>query len=770
MKKLAYIALCGLGLFCSCSSSDDEVSGGGGNRLEISRETVNFANSASSGAVAVTSNGSWNAAVSEGGSWITVSPESGTGNGEFLISAGDNSDGDTRSGKVTVTQTHNGTTERREITVAQLGANSDILLEYSSDLIPYQGGTFTVTVTSNIEWEVFIDEEYDWIVPVESKAFSSESREFLIEANGGLERTGEIVFRATDGMLLSKTAVVTQQVSEAYLSLPTDEFYLPYRYQTLTIPIDLGEKGVHIDVDTGADWITYDEAASSVDRIVLKIGDNDASDLPRTAQVTITNVTLQETVKVFQYGRPNPRIGDDPTVDALAFPGAEGGGRLTTGGRGGQVLYVTSLEDDGSVEGTLRWALNQNYPRTILFAVSGIIDLKSQLNIPYGNVTIAGQSAPGDGICLRNNTLYNGASNVIVRFIRSRMGDLFDVENDAMWGRRCNDIILDHLSLSWSTDECASFYDNANFTMQWCILSESLKISVHGKGSHGYGGIWGGQTASFHHNMLAHHDSRNPRMCGSRYTDRPDLELVDFRNNVVFNWGGNSSYAGEGGRYNFVNNYYRPTAGSSNSARIFLANSDDGSNQQPEGVWGEFHLSGNYMTLANGQVNSTVTDNNINGLHVNNAERDNPAKTPEDIFSPTEFQVPYVTTHDAVTAFHRVVDYVGASLFRDEVDARVTREAFTGEITFTDGGNGSTGGLIDTQEAVGGWPPYLNRFELVDSDGDGIPDIWEDAYGLDKNDPTDAAAFTLDEMGRYSNLEVYLHNLVQHIVYYQNLP
>jgi pectate lyase len=438
-----------------------------------------------------------------------------------------------------------------------------------------------------------------------------------------------------------------------------------------------------------------------------------------------------------------------------AFPGAEGEGKFTTGGRGGKVIYVTNLNDD-ALPGSLRYALNQTGPRYILFKVSGTIQLKSKLNITKGDVTIAGQSAPGDGICLRDFSVENQADNVIIRYIRFRMGDEAKQQDDAFWGRNHANIIVDHCTMSWSTDECASFYDNSNFTMQWCLLSESLRISVHDKGAHGYGGIWGGKKVSFHHNLLADHDSRNPRFCGSRYSNRPDLEMVDYRNNVIFNWGGNSAYAAEGGSYNMINNYYKPgpATSSSSKTRIIQPYPDDGTNSQPAGTYGKFYIAGNYISGS-----SAVTNDNWMGVNPHpNFGLYTPVVTINDLKSVKEFSATTVTTHTAETAYVKVLDYAGACLARDAVDQRIIHDVTIGIPTFVNGGNGSANGIIDTQTAVGGWPELKTIPAPADSDGDGIPDAWEDANGLLKNSSSDSQLTTVD--GKYPNIEAYLNSLV----------
>lgn len=460
---------------------------------------------------------------------------------------------------------------------------------------------------------------------------------------------------------------------------------------------------------------------------------------------------------------------EDMHGSALAFPGAEGGGMYTTGGRGGKVIHVTTLADSGA--GSLRAALNEKGPRTIVFDVAGIIELKSTLSIKNGDVTIAGQTAPGDGICLKNYAVQVSASNVIIRFMRFRMGDEAKQENDAIWGRYNRNIILDHCSMSWCTDECASFYANEYFTMQWCILTESLRNSVHGKGKHGYGGIWGGKNASFHHNLLANHDSRNPRIDHPQiYGDYVSTHRgnVDYRNNAVYNWGSNSTYGGEDGHFNIVGNYYKP--GPASSDRKYFV--DAYGFYEKSGVtyadeYPALYLSGNVHT-AHDDLTAANDASSIywhNGASYGNY---NSVLTAPLAITGSSGGDVYTTTHAAADAFARICEVGGASLSRDAVDDRACSDAKEGKATFTDGGNGSKNGIIDTQSAVGGWPEYKATEEETadakDTDGDGMPDWFEEKFGLDKTDPADAGRMGLDQMGRYDNLEMYLHYLVREIV------
>ena len=433
-----------------------------------------------------------------------------------------------------------------------------------------------------------------------------------------------------------------------------------------------------------------------------------------------------------------------------AFPGAEGAGMFTTGGRGGKVLYVTSLEDNDSV-GTLRWAIRKKGPRTILFNVSGVIQLKSPLFINNGDVTIAGQSAPGDGICISNHETIISADNVIVRYLRFRLGDGAKEAIDAFSGKGQKNIIIDHCSMSWSVDECSSFYDNENFTMQWCLIAESLRNSAHVKGEHGYGGIWGGRNVTFHHNLLVSHDSRNPRFCGSRYSNQPELEKVDFRNNVIYNWGANNAYAAEGGSYNLVNNYYKPGPASKTNKYFINPYADDGKNHQPAGIFGRFYLKGNVM-----EGNRAITKNNVSGVKMgSNFAEFAPNVTLNELISNTEFSIPKPKTQSARKAYQSVLKNAGCSSVRDVLDMRYVNETRTGTFTYK-GSKGSTNGLIDSQNDVGGWPEYKSLPAPKDTNHDGIPDGW-----LEKKYPGKKA--TDVNMNGFTYLEIYLNELVKNV-------
>ena len=463
---------------------------------------------------------------------------------------------------------------------------------------------------------------------------------------------------------------------------------------------------------------------------------------------------------------------EDAHGKALAFPGAEGGGMYTTGGRGGKVIHVTNLNDSGA--GSLRAALAESGPRTIVFDVAGLISLNSTLQIAKGDVTIAGQTAPGDGICLKNFATRLNASNVIIRFVRFRMGDEKKNEDDAIWGRYFENIVLDHCSMSWSTDECSSFYANKNFTMQWCILTESLCNSVHGKGSHGYGGIWGGKNASFHHNLLANHKSRNPRFDHPEVYDKyvsTHRGHVDYRNNAVYNWGDNSTYGGEGAWFNMVNNYYKPGPASKDRKYFLDANGIYTSSKTDYG-YPLLYVSGNIHTKY-----QDITSDNSKGIYWHDHKTNTPPDASkllayvQDIQGPSSEDV-FTTTHAAADAFDKVLAFGGASLARDAVDQRACNDAKSGTATFKDGGNGSKNGIIDTQSAVGGWSAYEASADEItrvkDTDGDGMPDWFEDMFGLKKADASDGNSMTLDSYGRYTNLEMYLHYLVKDIVEGQN--
>ena len=451
---------------------------------------------------------------------------------------------------------------------------------------------------------------------------------------------------------------------------------------------------------------------------------------------------------------------DGPTQaqeKAYAFPGAEGFGRDATGGRGGRVMYVTNLNDSGS--GSFRSAVEAIGPRYILFKVSGTIALKSKLLITNGDVTIAGQTAPGDGICIRDYPVILNADNVIIRFLRFRLGDVEMQEADALEGRFHKNIIIDHCSMSWSVDECMTLYANENTTLQWCLIAESMNNSVHSKGPHGYGGIWGGTKASFHHNLLAHHQSRNPRL-GELAGDASALsDLTDLRNNVMYNWGANSCYGGEAMNVNIVNCYYKPGPASSNRERIISIDKNKTLGTAVYDIWGKFFIDGNYVDGSTRATDDNWTYGVYNQFHssygtVSQADKNAMRLSDEWPINGN------VKTHSAQIAYDKVLDVAGASLSRDAVDSRVVDNVRNGTFSFN-GSAGGTKGIIDSQADVGGWPLLNTTMAPTDSSNDGMPDDWKTAKKLDSNEKQTNGN---DLSSGYDNVEVYINSLVEDIV------
>ena len=414
---------------------------------------------------------------------------------------------------------------------------------------------------------------------------------------------------------------------------------------------------------------------------------------------------------------------------ALAFPGAEGAGRFTTGGRGGNVIAVTNLDDSGP--GSLRSAMEEKGRRTIVFRVAGTIPLASRLRIRNGDLTIAGQSAPGGGICLKNFGIdLSGSKNVIIRHLRIRPGDGADQELDAISGVSCQDVIIDHCSASWSVDETVSIYNSRRITVQWCIISESLFKSAHHKGEHGYGGIWGGTEASWHHNLLAHHTSRNPRFARNE-------RALDFRNNMIFNWGFNTLYGGEGSEVNVIANFFRPGPATQDEVAHRILDAS--------GKKSRWFLWGNVV-----HGDSQLDTDNWEGVQL--AWTNDPKK----IRTSTRFACAPVQTESARQAADRVIDFAGATLpERDSVDRRIAAEAASGKARFGTSYRGGGNGIIDHPEQVGGWPQLRPASAPRDSDSDGMPDAWEKRNGLNPLDPTDGNG-DMDGDG-YTNVEEFLN-------------
>ena len=377
----------------------------------------------------------------------------------------------------------------------------------------------------------------------------------------------------------------------------------------------------------------------------------------------------------------------------LAFEGAEGCGKYSVGGRGGKEYVVTSLEDDGS-EGTLRYAVEAEGPRIVTFAVSGDIHLNGPLNIENPYLTILGQTAPGEGITIRDHNVFITADNVILRYLRVRLGSVAKVEGDAAGARHCRNLIIDHCSFSWATDENASFYNLADATIQWCIISEALNASVHHKGKHGYGGIWGGRNVSFHHNLFAHNSSRNPRFDHPRLYWQDDMlkyrGTVDFVNNVVYNWGAKAIYGGEEGWFNVTDNYFRPGPATSPVDGEWL---DFYTSPTTSMTPGNFHIEGNVY-----DASAVVKGNYKEEMPDYKKIEANKKKYSEASLDSFAIRVA-LKAEKAEDAYDSVLKYAGASQKRDEVDLRIIKEVKKGTAKFKGSVTGIPG-IIDHENDV----------------------------------------------------------------------
>jgi hypothetical protein len=394
-----------------------------------------------------------------------------------------------------------------------------------------------------------------------------------------------------------------------------------------------------------------------------------------------------------------------------AFPGAEGYGSQTPGGRGGKVLIVANLNDSG--RGSLRAALEAEGPRIVAFRVSGIIDLKTPIRITQPFVTVAGQSAPGGGITLRGHGIAVNTHDVVIRHLRARPGDLSGDEVDGIAiGGASRNVVIDHCSVSWSVDENLSPSGAiSDVTVQWSIIAEGLNRSVHAKGAHGYGSLVrasGGLT--LHHNLWAHNPSRNPRL-GCNY-GRPPFPRFDVRNNVIYNAGG-PNVAGDTFEANYLANYHKPGPDSPPGHPVF---------SPTEKAALTFHFAGNHPTDLRWSTRPGITT------------VDQP------------FDAPPVRTTSAAIAYQEVLAHAGATApRRDPVDERIIREVREG-----------SGAHIDSQFEVGGWPAVESGRPPRDTDRDGMPDDWELSRGLNPRDPADAA---LKAPSGYTWIEEYLNEL-----------
>ncbi|MBX9656421.1 pectate lyase [bacterium] len=417
------------------------------------------------------------------------------------------------------------------------------------------------------------------------------------------------------------------------------------------------------------------------------------------------------------------------SAEPLAFPEAEGFGKETPGGRGGKILFVTNLDDKGP--GSLRAAVDAKGPRIILFRVAGTIELKSDLKITEPFCTIAGQSAPGGGICIKGKALGIRGHDVIVRYLRLRPGDIGGKELDGL-DVTAENVMVDHCSVSWGIDETLSVTNSNKVTVQWCFITESLNKSLHKKGEHGYGSLISGADGgiTYHHNLYAHHKSRNPRPGG-----KPDSNgiLLDFTNNVIYDWGSTAGYTSETAvRVNYIGNFLKP-----------------GPSTKPDARNRAFTLGGSATHLY-------VQGNELDGFVPPHSEIELLGITKQQDRFPKDYTVagglakspfpsPLPSIEPAEKAVERVLREGGAvHPIRDAIDERIVNEY-----------QQSSGHIINSQNEVGGWPALASGEPSLDSDNDGMPNVWEEKHGLDSKNPADANA-DADQDG-YTNIEEFLN-------------
>ncbi len=473
----------------------------------------------------------------------------------------------------------------------------------------------------------------------------------------------------------------------------------------------------------------------------------------------------------------------------VAFPGAEGFGKYTSGGRGGKVVYVTSLADEatGATEGTLRWAVQQypGEPLTVCFAVTGEIRLVKDLRINRKNYTIAGQTAPGVGIVITHNKVNCGGSeNFIIRNIRFRIGRNNTsgeiITQNAFGAENCSHYIIDHCEFGWSTEENMNTYDSHFITVQYCIVHEGLNSSGHPKGARGYGCQWGGSPATYHHNLLVNNNKRSCRFNGAQSNDY--VVYLDYINNVVYNFegGSNGCYGGENTakidafnglnsahECNFVSNYYK--AGPNTTNKKYFVSVEKARSGATS--WGpsQWYLDGNIFDGA-----AEVTADNWKGvtgkapydktdtLRVDSLIR---PKTPwwrwteDSIYGRYDFDMYAYAAEEyesAEEAFETVLDTAGV-FPRDHVGLRLTSDTRNGTYSYTGSKTGKKG-IIDTEEDAEGFYDYTVVAPLTDTDQDGMPDVWESANGCDPTTPDN----NVRHASGYTMLEMYLDYAMTH--------